>query len=225
MNKKLILVIVEGRSDREALGSFFINNFSDDNVAIRVYNGDITSGKKNTAENIENKIESIVEEAMNLYGVTSKDVKNIIHLVDTDGTYIDDNLVVYNNKHKRAYYTEEGIKTSNPDQVKIRNNRKRNNLEILLNIKNIFGVIPYNIYYLSANLDHVLYDKMNCNSKEKVKSAISFSLKYRNDMEGFLNFLINSSFSKCDDYEESWTFIKENNNSLKRFSNLGICFK
>lgn len=39
------------------------------------------------------------------------------------------------------------------------------------------------------------------------------------------NFIRNSSFSVCEDYQSSWDFIKQGNNSLCRYSNLGICFK
>ena len=237
MSKKTILLIVEGTSDKKALKIHFTNFFSNDEIEVIVCNGDITSDDNNTTENIEKKVSEIVSNSIKKYGLTLNDIKNIIHIVDTDGVYIDDSLVIYDEnlskkhinkkdgKEKIHKYTEKHIKTCCTNNIIERNHRKSKNIDTLLNVKRLFKKIPYQIYYMSSNLEHVLFDKMNCTQEDKGKLSKRFSAKYSNDLQGFLDFMINSNFSKCEDYEDSWDFIKSKNNSLKRFSNLGICFK
>lgn len=82
----------------------------------------------------------------------------------------------------------------------------------------------YKICYMSCNLDHVLYNKLNTSDKEKEIDALNFADNYERNISGFCDFMKKSSFSKCISYKDSWEFIKSNNNSIKRFSNLGICF-
>jgi len=85
--------------------------------------------------------------------------------------------------------------------------------------------IPYQVYYLSCNLDHALYGKLNSSDAEKEDDAHKFSKKYNDDIAGFIDFISESGFSKCGDYLESWRFIKESKHSLERYTNLGICIK
>ena len=77
---------------------------------------------------------------------------------------------------------------------------------------------------MSCNLDHVLYNKLNSTDIEKENDAFKFTQKYKDDLDGFLSFICDSNFSVCNDYKESWEFIRKDLNSLNRYSNLGICF-
>mgnify|MGYP000323280079 CR=1 FL=1 len=45
------------------------------------------------------------------------------------------------------------------------------------------GGIPYLAIYMSCNLDHVLYNKLNSHDSDKRKDSLAFALKYRNDIE------------------------------------------
>lgn len=44
------------------------------------------------------------------------------------------------------------------------------------------------------------------------------------DIDAFVRFIRESIFSQCTDYKDSWDYIKRNNHSLERNSNLGLCF-
>ena len=63
------------------------------------------------------------------------------------------------------------------------------------------------------------------NDEEKENDSYLFAVKYKDDISGFLDFITNSDFSVVNGYKESWDFIKQDHNSLKRFTNLGLCFK
>ena len=45
IRKKIVFIIVEGKSDQKALGIFFERFFNDKHVEIHIYHGDITSEK------------------------------------------------------------------------------------------------------------------------------------------------------------------------------------
>ena len=65
--RKVMLFLVEGKSEREALEILISNIIKNELVVFQVMEGDITSDKNSTPQNI-----------------------NIIHLMDIDGAYIKD---------------------------------------------------------------------------------------------------------------------------------------
>ena len=83
---------------------------------------------------------------------------------------------------------------------------------------------PYKVYYMSSNLEHVLHNVLNASDDVKESLAHHFHKKYRNDLDGFIDYISNSSFSVKEEYITSWDFIKQNNNSLKRYTNINLCF-
>lgn len=83
--------------------------------------------------------------------------------------------------------------------------------------------IPYSVYYMSCNLDHVLHNKRNSDSFTKENDAYDFAIRYKNNINDFIKFMCESEFSIVDNYNESWKFIEKENNSLNRYSNFGIC--
>ena len=98
------------------------------------------------------------------------------------------------------------------------------NVERLASLNKVWVSIPYSVYYMSCNLDHVLYGKLNSSDEDKERDAIAFARKYKDDVPGFIDFMTKSEFSVCDGYKESWKYIQEERHSLERHSNLGIAF-
>ena len=223
--KKIVFIIVEGPSDDEALGIFFNRLFDKKSVHVEITHGDITSDNKNTPTNIINKVCDIVKKYSNNNYLTKKDFLEVIHIIDTYGAYISEYYIVENaSLTDKTVYSLNDIQTMYPDNIKKRNYNKSSNMDRLQSQKIIWTSIPYNVYYMSCNLDHVLYNKLNSNDAEKEKDARAFAKKYADNLDGFLNFICDSDFSVCNDYKESWNFIKKDLNSLNRYSNLGICF-
>lgn len=89
--------------------------------------------------------------------------------------------------------------------------------------KNVWG-IPYNVYYMSCNLDHVLHDKLNSTDAEKEQDAYDFAKHYEDDLPGFLDFISNSDFSVQGYYVDTWKYIKVNLHSLERHTKQGQGF-
>lgn len=104
-----------------------------------------------------------------------------------------------------------------------RNRQKRQNLDKLYTCSQLWN-IPYRVFYMSCNLDHVLYNKLNSTAVEKENDAYAFALRYRNDIHAFQDFIYHSDFAVLVGYKESWKFIQSGTESLKRHTNLGLCF-
>lgn len=222
--KKVVLVIVEGPSDEEALGAVLNNYFDKDRVYVHTHHGDITTEKGNKCSNIISKVNECVKLCMRQYPFKRSDFKRIIHVVDMDGAFIPDNAIVEDKDAYKPIYTEEVIRTNHPEGIVKRNAQKRENINRLIPTS-IIGNIPYQIYYMSSNLDHVLYNKLNSTDVEKESDANDFAIKYKDDLIGFKSFIQESDFSVNKDFMDSWNYIKQGNHSLERHTNFGLCLE
>ncbi len=220
--KKVVLIIVEGPSDETALGIMLNQIYDKDSVYIHIMHGDITTRKGVRSDNIVAKIGDEVRTYAKSQHYSAKHFKQIIHIVDTDGAYIPEENVIYDKNCDKVVYESDGIYTSDRQGIIDRNNRKRDNLCRLRGTGQIWK-IPYRMYYMSCNLDHVLHNKRNSTEDEKESDAYVYAKKYRNDLNGFIDFMCNSEFSVKGGYKESWLYIEEGMNSLKRYTNFCIC--
>lgn len=89
----------------------------------------------------------------------------------------------------------------------------------------IKGEIPYKIYYMSCNLGHALYGKLNSSDNDKEADAFAFAQRFKDDIPGFIEYVRESDFSVVESYPQSWQYIKEGLHSLERHTNFGICFQ
>lgn len=221
--KKIIFVIVEGPSDEEALGVLLGRIYDRSSVFVHIMHGDITTQRGVWPERIEARLEKEIRAYASSNHYTKADFREIIHIVDMDGAYIQPEKVVRDVTARRVMYTETEIRTKNKEGIESRNRQKAANLDRLSSCNSIWGV-PYRVYYMSCNLDHALYGKLNSSNAEKEEDAYQFAKTYRNKIPEFLTFLSNSDFSVRLDYENSWEYIRQGLHSLERHTNLGLCF-
>lgn len=191
--KKVVFVIVEGSSDDTALGVMLNQIYDKDSVHIYIMHGDITTRKGVRSNNIVAKIGNEVRGYAKSQHFTSKDFKQIIHIVDTDGAYIPDEKIISDSECDRVIYESDGIHTSDQQGIIERNKQKTGNLYRLRGTGQIWSV-PYKVYYMSCNLDHVLHNKRNSIEDEKETNAYAFAKKYKNDVDGFVTFMCDSDF-------------------------------
>lgn len=220
--KKVVFVIVEGPSDETALGLVLEKIFDKEKVYVHVSFEDITTKRGTHSRNVVQKVAECVRQYRTQYRLQKSDFLGIIHIVDTDGAFAPDSCIVEDQTAEDPIYTEAGIRTNNKNKIELRNKQKRENMGRLSIIKDIAS-IPYRIFYMSSNLDHVLYDCQMSTDMEKENNAYQFAGKYRQDVDGFLDFIANSSFSVKGTYKETWDFIKRDKHSLQRHTNLGLC--
>lgn len=222
--RKVVLIIVEGPSDNTALSNLFNFYFKAEEVSIFILHKDLTIERNVNPSNIVKKIYEIVKyhAAVNYFKMT--DYQKIIHVVDTDGAFIDNKYIIQDNSINKIQYSETEIRTPDKEFIEARNQQKSANL-LSLSKETKVGKIPYQIYYMSCNLDHVLYNKLNTTDEEKAFNSRSFSRRYKNKIPDAISFISNSDFSVKGNYPETWKYIATDLHSLERNTNLGLCFQ
>lgn len=223
--KKVVLFVVEGSTDEIALQPILKKLLQNDKVKFDVLHRDITSDINCNTENIKGKIGKEINKYLAVSKLKKKDIKEVVHLIDTDGSFVTADAIE-EKEQGEIEYTEEKIIVKNKVSIVQRNRRKTKVVKLLFSTKEILGNIPYKIYYFSRNREHVLNNVTeNLSSNEKWELAEEFSNKYENDIDGFCELMCNSSFAKGSEYKESWEFILEGTNSLKRYCNFHIFLK
>lgn len=220
--KKIVLVIVEGASDETALGVALSHFFDRDTTYIHIMHGDITTQKGVQAQKIIAKLGREITDFAKSRHYRAADFKQIIHIVDTDGTYIPDEKIMEDSDCEEVQYENDGIYTEDVHGIIARNKQKRENLYRLRSCGKVWN-IPYRVYYMSCNLDHVLHNKRNSTDMEKENDAHNFAKKYKNDVDGFVKFICASDFSIQGDFKTSWQYIEKGMHSIERHSNFGLC--
>lgn len=222
--KKVVFVIVEGPSDETALGAVLSRLYDGRFVYLHVMRKDITTEKGVGPSNIVSVLGNVVR----LYAKENHFVKShfqeIIHLVDMDGAYIPDENVAEDTGCGKPLYCPDQIRTANSEGIRLRNLQKRQNLDRLCAQASIWG-LPYHVYFMSCNLDHVLYDKLNSTDAEKETDSYAFAKRYKDTPAAFVEFLTDSAFSVMDSYPGSWDFIRQDLHSLERYTNFGLCLR
>ena len=243
---QVVCILVEGNSEIRVLQQILFSLYDKINPFIEVFFptivedntprcGDITSMKGVNAKTINGCIVKLfITPFLNKQKLYPKDLTEIIHIVDMDGAYIDDSSIIVGENPlgiDKVYYGEDRILTTNVENIKERNQRKRENIDVLCSqtgIKVETKTIPYSIYFFSSNLDHVLHNDANIVSgSEKVIKADKYASRFVDVPEAFVK-SINDIPGTLHDltYEETWDFIRQrNNNSLERHTNINLLFE
>lgn len=220
-SKKVVLFIVEGTTDETSLGLILSKLIEDKNIVkFKILRTDITSLHGIYPENIKKELAKQIKDFISSDIYTKKDILKVVHLVDLDGTFIDDKYINY--KDGDIKYSSENICAHNVEQIKNRNKMKSDNLNVLISTDYLYKDIPYNVYFFSCNLEHVLHNEQNIPRKQKEFYAFKFAEKYSKHIYSFKKFINDSSFAISGNYMDTWNFIKINNNSLNRYSNFHL---
>ncbi|MBR0509072.1 MAG: hypothetical protein IJJ85_03055 [Clostridia bacterium] len=230
MQKKFILFIVEGNNDKKEITAMlhsqyfaqYKNKYQFEFYDLR---GDITSKEGITDKNIQGKLNSIFldwrERGIPFNRIKPCDVQEIVHIIDMDGVFIPKEDIEYGDVG-RFYYEEKRILSYNPSNAIGRNNKKSKIIKKLLTVSQIDGV-PYSIYFLSCNMDHVLFDERNPSQQYKDNKARSFPLLcLKTDI--LQKTIFSPSIAAQNTYEESWGDIQDNHKSLGRYTNFNLFF-
>lgn len=222
-NKKVVFVIVEGPSDEEALSAILSRMLYNDFIHVYITYGDVTTRKNVTSDKIINVIGQTVKSYAKENHFCNTDFKEIIHIVDMDGAYIPDENIIEDQELNEVLYSTTEIRSNSKNKIINRNAQKSDNLNRLKSCNSIWN-IPYSVFYMSCNLDHVLYNKLNCSDEEKENNAFEFARKYKKDTKAFCEYMINSDFAVVNgfSYRTSWEYIKTELHSLERHSNFGL---
>ena len=222
--KKVILFIVEGITDKTALGSVLDAILSNEKIHFAITEGDITTKDDVNASNVIRRINEIVKFTQERYHFKASDLLEIVHLIDTDGAFIPDTAVINNAEAMHIQYTLQNIQTDDIEKI-VERNQKKLGLVKLLRSKTEINKKPYKMFYFSRNQEHVLHNEAReLTTSEKNTLADQFDDLYGDAPEAFLEFIKSKDFAVSGDYAETWKFIEDGIHSLERWSNFHLYF-
>lgn len=222
--KKVILFLVEGASDLTSL-EFIDNINTNETIKFQITSGDVTSKLNITPQNCREEINKILLSFLERSKLRKTDIIKIIHILDIDGVYIPEINIIEDKNKKKFLYTINGIVSPSKENVQKRNESKKQIVEKLL-VTSKINSIPYEMYYMSCNLEHVLHDKLeDISEDEKKELANKFADRFYEKEIEFIDFINNKDFKVLGDYKATWDFIKKDLNSVNRYSNFWLFFE
>lgn len=223
MRKKAMIFILEGPSDDTSLTGSLKYIFASSRIEPLIMHGDITSDRNVTNRNIIKKLHEEIKAFCNKNFLTKGNILRIVHIIDTDGAFIPDELIQEDTDCRQIVYSENSIRCISKKNLIRRNHIKQQNLQKLLDTHNI-GVLSYSVYYMSSNLEHVLHNRINLTDEEKEELSYEFAEICAEKPEYFIQLMTSQTVFIDGSYRESWDFIKSGKHSLERHSNLALCF-
>ena len=224
--KKVLLFIVEGQSDEAALDGVLSRLLSDKKIRFHVVRNDITTRERRGNVSIITLVNEQVMKFMTSYHLLPKDILQVVHLMDTDGAFVPESAIIEDSGISGFEYTRETITAPSKAAVRQRNATKSSNMLRLAHMGTTYRNIPYEAYYCSRNLEHVLHDiEENCSSDEKMRLSDLFDEQYKDSPAEFLTFISSVPPAvPCYDYDDSWNYISQPEalHSLERGCNLHI---
>ena len=223
MRKKAMIFILEGPSDDTSLTGSLKYFFASSRIEPLIMHGDITSYRNVTNRNIIKKLHEEIKAFCNKNFLTKGNILRIVHIIDTDGAFIPDELIQEDIDCRQIVYSENSIRCISKKNLIRRNHIKQQNLQKLLDTHNIGG-LSYSVYYMSSNLEHVLHNRINLTDEEKEELSYEFAEICAEKPEYFIQLMTSQTVFIDGSYRESWDFIKSGKHSLERHSNLALCF-
>lgn len=110
--KKAVIFIVEGITDKISLGSITSRLSRDRDIRFAIMNGDVTSDGATNRKNAVDKMTSRINRYCRDNFLKRSDIERIVHLVDSDGAYIEDKHIEKSQGrrpeiHDQAYLCQE----------------------------------------------------------------------------------------------------------------------
>lgn len=221
--KRVIIFIVEGPSDESAIGTVIKEYFSSAEVKFYVVHGDITIKDRADHGSILKRINACIDEIQRKYRYEDGDILKIVHLADLDGVFAEDKVIQKKEAGPTEYYPDR-IVTTDVEALEKRNRTKAELLYKLSSTGRIRG-IPYRIYYMSCNLEHVLYNELReFSDTEKWERSDRFAERFEGNVGAFISLISEEGLAVEGSYKETWKFIEKGERSLERYTNFQQVF-
>lgn len=226
MIKKTLLFIVEGENDRKEIFAMlktpYLHTIIDKYVIeFDVVKNDITAMSGIDCNNIVHAVgKRITSWIRNSTGTKHSDIEMVIHIIDTDAAFIPDSCIINDGICDFRYY-DDSIKTLNVRKAMQRNKAKSEKLNRLIHTNEICN-IPYQVFFVSCNMDHVLFNNRNMPDDKKGASADWFVRQCKNNPDIVLGTIFNKNICLNATYIESWKWIQQDIRSLQRHTNFNL---
>ena len=238
---KVFLLFVEGKTDKISLELMLNTIAKNNNIRTHfiVYGTDITQKENIDVNNILKELNMAVYagfyELKKKYKISLDDITKIYHIVDSDGVYIPADCVLHKDSDlfptkSKIEYTSSCIYTSTENYIKKRNDRKSSILnklhtkkEITVSDNNVSRSIPYSIFYMSTNMEHVLHNIQNPTKEQKDDLADKWEFDVADNIKKINEFFDDkNNYIATGNYIDTWVKLKSGLNSLSRLTNFKL---
>lgn len=231
-SKSVVLFIFEGVTEKIALENILEKIFSSKHVDVEFIGTDITSSRDINVSNIDNELRNFIRNKIKPLHVDLMDIEKIIHVIDTDGGFVDERYICYDKKVDGISYGFDLILSKNPDNTLKRNKEKSEKVNFLKN-RNCLKfkaegniLVPYRLCFFSRNREHALQNESGELSRiEKTNMAFDFAVRYQGNEKDFITLVNDKSIKVEGTFSDTWSFIQKDNNSLHRHSNFHLVFE
>ncbi len=230
--KKVVLLIVEGESDEVLLIDSLRETFKEHEIRFEPQRGDILYDIRKKDKSIKEIIGEAVKSILIKRKYKPSDILSIIHILDTDGCLIpEDNILVEKAQKELTLYQTESINVLTEEQknnIKLRNETRSRNIRTMNSVSSIISKkYLYQTYYFSRNLEHVIFNDQNPCSQTKTDNVEKFLEELTIPLESFLSqYMFDLTETNYEaKYQESWSNISRETNSLKRYTNVPLIFE
>ena len=125
MTKKIILLLVEGPTDEDALALVYSKLVREHDLEFDVLHTDITAGEDMTVKYIAERIQAEVAEYLRKHPyIVKEDILKVVQIIDTDGAFIPTSQIRQSDTGKTEYF-DTYIAAKNKDRLIRRNISKR----------------------------------------------------------------------------------------------------
>ena len=230
MSKKCILFVVEGKCDKIELDAIIhLPRFDNFRNKYKVYivpaNTDITtsgSNKQKQKNPAISALNTIFKELMDREHLKEEDIIEIVQIADLDGCFIPEENIIRGD-FPDFEYTDDSIITSNVDGAIGRNRKKCNRLFELIDREKI-GRVNYSIYFVSCNMDHLLFNSRYLSPFGKEAKGMEFACECHKNPNYIDDIIFNEEICVGGSYWDTWDFILNGCESLQRHTNINIFF-
>ena len=232
--RRVWLFIVEGETDKTAIGLSLEALIGNERVEFDVFGSDIFGASQigragadpvMRTRDIHERIKKEVCHHLEFSDYQWGDLDRLILLLDTDGSFVPDDAVTENKQLEGIRYHNDCIEVPDASHARRRNKERSSNVRKVLGRPKVTyrgKSVPVSAYFMSRNLEHALHDRPEQLEKRvKIRLARQFRLKYKDDLDGFIE-LLSGDISVPGDYRGSWEYIQEGTHSLERGSNLNV---
>lgn len=236
MTKKVLLIIVEGQTEQIILEDYLDAHFANSTIRFDVQREDILTkwDAHKRIPNIKNRVVRVIQSYLEKYKFLANDLTAVVHITDADGCFIAPECVKVDERiEQNLFYTEDAILVKSDkrkEQIEQRNDMKAKNARILI-ANDHFSInrmkVPYQLFYFSTNLEHVLWNERNEIPTEKIQKADEFMDNLTCTIEEYLSTYlpVSSELSYREKIKKSWSFLMEGCHSLHRGTNVPLLFE
>lgn len=219
--------MVEGVTDETAFGLLLSRIIEEKKIVrFKIIGGDITTRTGTNAQNCIRRVVDQIKDFLESDFYRKSDLLEVIHLVDLDGAFVSKDCIIQNEGELKAgdhvHYTRESIVTDYIESICHRNEQKSEVLKKLCETKELYGKIPYQIYFFSCNLEDVFYNMANAEDDSKYRLAKQVVDRFIGQPSQFVQFMNSKDIALAGTYATTWEIVQQGTESLHRHSNFHI---